>query len=580
MNVLAECDVLGELSDYCFRIHDLSMSKLLFKRYQRFLDRYHDKNDYEYIVNYVRGFRFQEAEGDWDGLISDLQLYCEGMKKQIALNIPSMTEEQREHFAQQFDVAYNYAFHVLQKHPTPELANLCFDNITFKTGLLLRSNLSIRHSIENMGDPEILKKYNELGDLRKNLSYQEISGKKLFNQKDEIQKKIDDIEKELALKCTDFKTKNELENQDYHQVQKSLDSGEALVNLVENEGQLFALMLKHKGDVSYIPMGKLADIQSQLQRPIFEIYHDPGLTQKLLGKVLDAAAGIHTLYYVPKGIYNQIAVGALYMGNNKYVCDTRQLKLLSNPMDIKTAKPFNLSAISHGATLWGGIDYGPGSATLPALKRQAIKRGETLSNLPYTYNEVMDISALFRAKNVRNRVYTGKYATEAAFKAKSKMKNSIIHISTHGFFKDNAPNKNPMLESGLFFAGANRFWCNDKLQLSPYADDGILRSAEIATLNLADCSLVVLSACETGLGYSNSSEGVYGLQRAFKLAGAKQILMSLWAVDDRATDMLMTGFYQGLLRGEDADEALQKSKAHLRKMYPSPEDWGAFVLLH
>ena len=580
MNVLAECEELGDLSDYCFRIHDLSLSKVLFKKYQRFLDRYHDKNDYEYIVNYVRGFRFQEAEGDWDELISDLQLYCEGMKKQIALNIPSMTEEQREHFAQQFDVAYNYAFHVLQKHPTPELANLCFDNITFKTGLLLRSNLSIRHSIENMGDPEILKKYNELGDLRKNLSYQEISGKKLFNQRDEIQKKIDDIEKELALKCTDFKTKNELENQDYHQVQKSLDSGEALVNLVENEGQLFALMLKHKGDVSYIPMGKLADIQSQLQRPIFEIYHDPGLTQKLLGKVLDAAAGIHTLYYVPKGIYNQIAVGALYMGNNKYVCDTRQLKLLANPMDIKTAKPFNLSAISHGATLWGGIDYGPGSVTLPAVKRQAIKRGETLSNLPYAYNEVMDISALFRAKNVRNRVYTGKYATEAAFKSRSKLKNSIIHISTHGFFKDNAPNKNPMLESGLFFAGANRYWCNDTLQLSPYADDGILRSAEIATLNLADCSLVVLSACETGLGYSNSSEGVYGLQRAFKLAGAKQILMSLWAVDDRATDMLMTGFYQGLLRGEDADEALQKSKAHLRKMYPSPEDWGAFVLLH
>lgn len=580
MNVLAECEDLGELSDYCFRIHDLSMSKVLFKKYQKFLDRYHDKNDYEYIVNYVRGFRFQEAEGDWDGLISDLQLYCEGMKKQIALNIPSMTEEQREHFAQQFDVAYNYAFHVLQKHPTPELANLCFDNITFKTGLLLRSNLSIRHSIENMGDPEIQKKYNELDELRKNLSYQEISGKKLFNQKDEIQKKIDDIEKELALKCTDFKTKNELENQDYHQVQKSLDSGEALVNLVENEGQLFALMLKHKGDVSYIPMGKLADIQSQLQRPIFEIYHDPGLTQKLLGKVLDAAAGIHTLYYVPKGIYNQIAVGALYMGNNKYVCDTRQLKLLANPMDIKTAKPFNLSAISHGATLWGGIDYGPGSATLTALKRQAIKRGETLSNLPYAYNEVMDISALFRAKNIRNRVYTGKYATEAAFKSRSKLKNSIIHISTHGFFKDNAPNKNPMLESGLFFAGANRYWCNDTLQLSPYADDGILRSAEIATLNLADCSLVVLSACETGLGYSNSSEGVYGLQRAFKLAGAKQILMSLWAVDDRATDMLMTGFYQGLLRGEDADEALQKSKAYLRKMYPSPEDWGAFVLLH
>lgn len=91
---------------------------------------------------------------------------------------------------------------------------------------------------------------------------------------------------------------------------------------------------------------------------------------------------------------------------------------------------------------------------------------------------------------------------------------------------------------------------------------------------------MVLSACETGLGFSDSSEGVYGLQRAFKLAGAKNILMSLWEVDDRATTILMTNFYRNLLLGKDANTALEISKQAVRTQYPSPRDWGAFVLLN
>jgi CHAT domain-containing protein len=91
---------------------------------------------------------------------------------------------------------------------------------------------------------------------------------------------------------------------------------------------------------------------------------------------------------------------------------------------------------------------------------------------------------------------------------------------------------------------------------------------------------VVLSACETGLGFSDTSEGVYGLQRAFKLAGADMVLMSLWEVDDQATAMLMTEFYKNLLAGKDVDNALELGKRAVRRQYPSPEDWGGFVLLH
>ena len=162
----------------------------------------------------------------------------------------------------------------------------------------------------------------------------------------------------------------------------------------------------------------------------------------------------------------------------------------------------------------------------------------------------------------------------------------LLHISTHGFFIDDVEesNSNPMRSSGLLFAGANEYWTNDSLyQEQKYlksGDDGILRSDEISIMDLNGCELVVLSACQTGLGYNHVSEGVYGLQRAFKLAGAKRILMSLWDVSDFHTSLLMQYMYTHLIEGDDFEIALSKSKNELRSQYNSPIYWGGFVLLN
>jgi CHAT domain-containing protein len=114
---------------------------------------------------------------------------------------------------------------------------------------------------------------------------------------------------------------------------------------------------------------------------------------------------------------------------------------------------------------------------------------------------------------------------------------------------------NPLKSSGLLFAGGNTYWMNDSLyrqqKFLQTEDDGILRSDEIALLDFNGCELVVLSACQTGLGYSHSSEGVYGLQRAFKLAGAKKILMSMWSVSDYHTALLMDRLYSYILSGDN-----------------------------
>ncbi|MCR5456060.1 MAG: CHAT domain-containing protein, partial [Bacteroidales bacterium] len=229
----------------------------------------------------------------------------------------------------------------------------------------------------------------------------------------------------------------------------------------------------------------------------------------------------------------------------------------------------------------GGINYGAAKDTTADTTdiRAAITRGKSLSRLPFTIHEISQISAMLSNENISNIIYKDSAATEKAFKARSQKKDYVIHISTHGFFNQNSDLRSSMVETGLFFAGANKYWVNDSIPLAFGDDDGILRAAEIAEMNLSGCGLVVLSACETGLGFSNTSEGVYGLQRAFKLAGADLVLMSLWNVDDMATSLLMTEFYKNLLSGSDPHIALNQSSKAVREKFPSPKYWGAFVLL-
>lgn len=142
----------------------------------------------------------------------------------------------------------------------------------------------------------------------------------------------------------------------------------------------------------------------------------------------------------------------------------------------------------------------------------------------------------------------------------------------------------PMVRSGLLFAGGNRAWTG-KRHIEGI-DDGILTAKEISTLNFSSVDLVVLSACQTGLGIVKANEGVYGLQRAFKLAGAETIIMSLWEVDDLATSIMMSAFYEKYLAGYSKSEAFKYAVDSIRyyridneQRFDSPYYWAAFIML-
>ena len=237
------------------------------------------------------------------------------------------------------------------------------------------------------------------------------------------------------------------------------------------------------------------------------------------------------------------------------------------------------------AVLVGGVNYGK---TINSNNKTENERSN-YANLPFTIREVQDINKILAAERpeIKVTIFTQDSASESSFRNLEKLSPNLIHLATHGYFfpGNNLSSSNllteiysgtifnPMLRSGIVLAGANN---NPDFDTE---NDGFLSAQEIARLNFVKLDLVVLSACETGLGETIGSEGVFGLQRAFKLAGANSLIMSLWKVPDEQTSELMTLFYGNYMIGMTKSQALKEAQLTMKKNYKEPFNWGGFILL-
>lgn len=317
------------------------------------------------------------------------------------------------------------------------------------------------------------------------------------------------------------------------------------------------------------------------------------LWQPLEGRL----AGVQRIFYAPEGPLHLLNFDALPASEGVLLSDKYRLVRLTNTARLLQAD-FGEPVSTRGrALLAGGLDYEAAAppAAAPSDDRLTARgaapwRGgvREWAALPNTLPEVQRLAALLQQKQTPVVAFTGAAGNEGALKsACAANKPVLMHLATHGFFFEKntaAPGslglvaaENPMLRSGLVLAGANPAWRGDA-GADTADDDGILTADEISLLDLRHTALVVLSACETGLGDVRDDEGVYGLQRAFRLAGARGIVLSLWRVPDVQTREFMEKFYAAWLESGDVRGAFRDARQAMRQAYGNPYYWAGFIL--
>ena len=511
----------------------------------------------------------------------------------------------------------------------PKAVELLYDNALFRKGLLLQSSNTVKYAVYNTGDQKLIGEYETLirhenqdvqtyaassyyPDYDAFLRVHELNGKSVeqyFSEESARQNNLSSVYlKEIKL-LNNEKVWSQIQllrkrfSSSWEDVSKYLKSEDAAIEFISSNKktlvysvksfreQYYALILTPRNSPVLIPvdLGAVGDIQDFKWHSSFWNQLRPYLGH------------CENIYFSPTGIMHTLPLeyGAKGNGGNS-LKDYKFFRVSST----KALIPEYPRHPIKSAAIYGGLQFDMSLKKLIAENKQykgtvSLQRGvlrdereyfETLLPLKGTLKEANDIINIMEGKNIKVFPYIGESGTETSFKSLEKKDIGIIHIGTHGFFNSEdmalkeggfesiSSEEMQMNRSGLYMAGANNFILDN---IDESYDDGTLTASEISSLDLRNLDLVTLSACETGLG-SVSSEGVFGLQRGFKKAGANTIIMSLWKVDDDATCLLMTEFYRNLMSGGTTKlEALQKAQETVRsrKGWESPKYWGAFIML-
>lgn len=503
-------------------------------------------------------------------------------------------------------------------------------------GLIMYATSKVRESILSSGDEALISKYEEWISQKEQLAKLfsatdldlEVRNKKI----DSLAQRSDALEEELSASSEVFGKNFANRDLKWQDVQKSLKEGEAAIEIVRyrafstdssgvftDEVHYAALIVTSESEYPDMVIMRnggqmeskyLSNYRNAIRYKIAENY-----SYRLFWRpIANRLNGISKIYVAPDGVYNQISIYTLRNPQTKkYLINEIDLSIVTNTKDLIAENDVNREGT--GSIFFGYPNYNMGSDNETDNKSESggrgmrsggagtLERGATiprgirgnlvrymrsfngLGMLPGTKKEVELIDSLYSTKSMDASVYLLEEAVENKIK---EIKNpSTLHIATHGFFLELDPTEaiedkyveNPLLRSGLILAGANSFIRTGELDERQGTDDGILTAYEAMNLNLDETDIVVLSACETGLGEIKNGEGVYGLQRAFQIAGADALIMSMWTVDDDATQELMTNFYEEWLTHGNKRLAFNNAQKKLKEKYDKPYYWGAFVMV-
>ncbi|MBP6185626.1 MAG: CHAT domain-containing protein [Saprospiraceae bacterium] len=547
-----------------------------------------------------------------------------------------LSERELHNYLNTFSASQNSTLSFTYTTGSELLISTCYDNSLFYKGFLLQSAGRIRQLA--LSDTATTEKFNRLKGYHRRLATlysMSIAERKGIS---ELKEKANLAEKELARAVAGYS--DAIRQVKWEDVKAGLKQSEAAIEFVhfkvnftrKTDSILYAALLILPGaeQPKFIPLfeekalallvssntERKADYVNELytlaDRGLVKLGTEKSSLYELIWKPLEAyLSGIKTIYYSPSGLLHRINVDAIPVSEMETIADKYQLITLNSTRQLVI--PTQIKNANNDAVLFGGIQFEQDStfyndeSLLASRSRGDLSftsvdstlRGGTWHYLAGTEREVNAIEKMMLTSGINPRLKKGSEATEESFKnigINNVPSPRILHIATHGYFfpdpksitKSTGFNSeqesvfkisdHPMLRSGLILAGGNTAWQGN--QTLEGREDGILTAYEISQMNLSNTELIVLSACETGLGEIQGNEGVYGLQRAFKIAGAKYLIMSLWQVPDKQTSLLMTTFYKKWLEEKmtipDAFHAAQKQ---LRDNGLDPYNWAGFVLV-
>jgi len=543
-------------------------------------------------------------------------------------------ENAREGYVRLHRQEFNNYLSLLAKINDKKSAKRAIDASLQRKGLLLKVTSEIQQIATMTTDPELKGLALQLEDIRKELAAKTLAGPTPETKGNHIQvlyeleRQVNELQGELGRASVRFRTSIAKVNAD--RLENSIEEGKALVDfqVFEDNGVkkfLAAVVTKMDGEIDYqLTVYNDADSVDAIILEYREMIQDDQADEdeilesgmlayeEIWEPLSDALGDIDYVYLIPDGVLNILPFSAMVDDDETYLLQTVDLHILTSGRDLI---PNDYTRVKGEYLILAGPDYDSNSVVsasdlaVAQGKRSAslqvgIKgaggglRGLSFAPLPGAEQEGRVIIEQVVAGDGKSNDYFGNDAQEQILSNMTEPPE-VLHIATHGFFlkaDDNLkkrllkaqrsadihvppPGDNPFLRAGLAFAGINT---NAQfLGDIETTNDGVLTALEVLDLNLSGTRLVILSACETGVGEIHDGEGVYGLRRAFQEAGVAEIVSSLWEVSDAGTQALMIDFYRKMLEGVPAREALRETQLELLDSpeWGFPFIWAAFMMV-
>lgn len=499
-------------------------------------------------------------------------------RQTLSNNLLLMTEAERRDYLSSYRGKYfHIMFDVASRGNICSEDDICYNNLLLSKSILLSFNSTLWENIEKSNDRALRAKYFKWRMLQNN------------EKKEETDKSAEELERQIINSIKGINSYDEILNLKSDDVKQVLKHDEIAVEFYCSNDDVYATIIGKEKREKVMHLCSVLELEDIRHMELEDAILNGTLCDLIWTPIIEYASPV-TIYFSPDGVLHQIPIEWLISKSGHAIFDSINFYRVSSTRELVFAqrKGGKKTSVGCKSALFGGLKYyfseNEATNSNNTNTTRDYSHYTSFEYLPATLNEIENVySILANRRGFNIKKYSGSKGSESAFRQLSGTEVSHLHIATHGFYYSLYEYPNNYLErkqienialehSGLIMSDAGLLHNNES------SNNGILTASEISTLDFSNVNLVVLSACNTGLGQI-SADGVFGLQRGFKQANCQGILMSLWKVDDNETQLMMNDFYK-YWDGNNCADALKSAVNVVRIRHKDePSIWASFITL-